>query len=62
MIGDVTEITVSNSDNEIHLVRGMSVILECLMPDIPQVEIWRMVLLQMFLHSLLCCPLYFFTL
>jgi hypothetical protein len=31
------------------------------MPDIPEVEIWRMVSLWMFLLSLLFSSLYFFT-
>jgi len=34
MIGDFTEITVSNSDNDLHLVRVTSVRLDSRMPDI----------------------------
>jgi hypothetical protein len=43
MIGKFTEITVSNSDNDLHLVRVMSARLDGRMPDIPEVEIWRTV-------------------
>jgi hypothetical protein len=53
MIGDFTEITVSNSDNDLHLVRVTSVRLDGRMPDISEVEIWRTVSLWMFLLSLL---------
>jgi hypothetical protein len=61
-IGDFTEITVSNSDNDLHLVRVTSARLDCRMPDIPEVEIWRTVSLWMFLLSLLFSLLvYFFT-
>ena len=42
-IGDSTEITVSNSDNDRQLLQDTSARLECRMPDIPQVEIWRAV-------------------
>jgi len=59
MIGDFTEITVSNSDNDLHLVQATSARFDGRMPDIPEVEIWRTVLLWMFHLSLL--SLYFFT-
>jgi len=58
-IGDFTEITVSNSDDDLHLVRVTSARLNGQMPDILEVEIWRTVLLWMFLRSLLF--LYFLT-
>jgi hypothetical protein len=61
MIGDFTEIIVSNSDDHLHLVRVTSARLDGLMPDIPEVEIWRTVLLWMFILSLLFSSLYFFT-
>jgi len=48
MIGDFTEITVSNSDNDLHLVRVTSAKLNRRMPDIPEVEIWRTVSHWMF--------------
>jgi hypothetical protein len=51
MIGDFTEITVSNSDKNLHLVRVTSARLDGRMPDIPEVEIWRTVSLWMFLLS-----------
>jgi hypothetical protein len=38
-IVDFTKITVSNSDNDLHLVRLMSARLDSWMPDIPEVEI-----------------------
>jgi len=60
MIGDFTEITVSNSDNDLHLVEVTSARLDSRMPDIPEVEIWRTVSLWMFLLSL-PFSLYFFT-
>jgi len=53
MIGDFTEITVSNSDNNLHLAWVMSARLDGQMPDIPEVETWRTVSLWMFLLSLL---------
>jgi hypothetical protein len=53
MIGDLTEITVFNSDNDRHLVQVTSARLDGRMPDIPEVEIWRTVSLWMFLLSLL---------
>jgi hypothetical protein len=59
MIGDFTEITVSNSDVVLHLVRVTSARLNGRMPDIPEVEIWSTVVLWMFL-SLLFSSLYFF--
>jgi hypothetical protein len=43
LIGDFTEITVFNSDNDLHLVRVPSARLDGRMPDIPEVEIWRTV-------------------
>jgi len=52
MIGDFTEITVCNSDNDLHLVRVTSARLDGRMPDIPAVEIWRTVLCWMFLLAL----------
>jgi hypothetical protein len=58
LIGDFSEITMSNSDNDIHLVRVTSARLDSRMPDIPEVEIWRTVSLWMFL---LFSSLYFFT-
>jgi len=61
MIGDFTEITVSNSDNDLHLVRVTSARLDGRMPDIPDVEIWRTASLSMFLLSLFFCFVYFFT-
>ena len=53
VIGDFTEITVSISEKDRHLVQVTSVRLDCWMPDISDVEIWRMVSLSMFLLSLL---------
>jgi hypothetical protein len=38
-IGDFTEITVSNSDNDLHLIRATSERFDGQMPDIPEVEI-----------------------
>ena len=62
MIGDFTEITVSNSDNDLHLAGVTSVRLDGRMPDIPAVDIWRTVSLWMFLLSLLFSLLvYLFT-
>ena len=62
MIGDFTENTVSNSDDDLHLVRVTSARLDSWMPDIPEVEIWRTVSLWMFLLSLFfSLLLYFFT-
>jgi len=61
IIGDLTELTVSDSDNDLHLVRVTSVRLDSRMPDIQEVEIWRMVSLWMFLLSLLISSLYIFT-
>jgi hypothetical protein len=62
MSRDFNKITVSNSDNDIHLVRVTSARLDGRMPDIPEVEIWRTVLLWMFLLSLPFSSVYFFTL
>jgi hypothetical protein len=59
-IRDFTEITVSNSDDVLHLVRVTSTRLNGRMLDIPEVEIWRTVLLWMFLLSLLFCLLLYF--
>jgi len=60
MIGHFTEITVSNSDDDLHLVRVTSARLDGRMPDIPEVEIWRTVSLWMFLLSLLFSLLHYF--
>jgi hypothetical protein len=60
MIGDFTESTVSNSDNDLHLVRATSARLDGRMPDISEVEIWRTVLLWMFLLSLFFSLLLYF--
>jgi hypothetical protein len=38
-IGDFTEITVSNSDNDLHLIRATSGRFDGRMPDIPEVQI-----------------------
>jgi hypothetical protein len=61
MIANFTEITVSNSDNDLHLVQVMSARLEGWMPDIPEGQIWRTVSLSMFLLSLFFCFVYYFT-
>jgi hypothetical protein len=53
MIGDFTEINVSNSDKDLHFVRVTSARLDGRMADNPEVEIWRTVLRWMFLLSLL---------
>jgi len=53
MIADFNEITVSNSDDELHIVRGTNVRFDGRMPDIAEVEIWRTMSLWMFLLSLL---------
>jgi hypothetical protein len=45
MIGDLTKITVSNSDNDLHVVRVTSARLNGRTPIIPEVEMWRTVLL-----------------
>jgi len=58
IIGDFTEITVSNSDNDLHLVRVTSARLDSRMPDIPEVEIRRTVSLWMIHFS---SSLSFFT-
>ena len=58
-IRDFTEITVSNSDNDLHLVQATSARFGGQMPDIPEVEICRTVLLWMFLISLFFSSLYF---
>jgi len=60
MIGDFTEITVSNSDDDLHLVQVTSARMDSWMPDIPEVEIWRTVSLWMFLLSLLFSLLLYF--
>jgi hypothetical protein len=59
MIGNVTAITVSDSNDGLHIVRVMSERLEGWMRNIPEVEIWRNVLLSMFLRSLFYHSLYF---
>jgi len=61
MIGDFTEITVSNSDDDLHLVRVMSARLNGPMADLPEVEIWRTVSLWMSLLSFYFSSVYFFT-
>jgi hypothetical protein len=43
MIGDFTEVTVSNSDDDLRLVQATSARCVGRMPDIPEVEIWRTV-------------------
>jgi len=53
MIADLTEITVSHSDNDLHLLQAMGARFDDRMPDIQEVEILRTVLLWMFLLSLL---------
>jgi hypothetical protein len=60
MIGDFTEITVSNSDDDLHLVGDRSAKLDGRMLDIPEVEIWRTVSLWMFLRYLLFSLLLYF--
>jgi len=59
MIGDFTEITLSNSDNDLHLVRVTSARLDSRMPDNSKVEIGGRCYFgcSFFLFSLL---LYFF--
>jgi len=59
-IGDFTEITGSDSDNDLHLVRAMRATLDGPMPDISEVEIWRTMSLWMFLLSLLFSLLLYF--
>jgi len=61
MIGNFTEITVSNSDNDLHLVRVTSARLDGRMPDIPVVERWKTLSLLMFLLSLVFSSVYFIT-
>jgi len=39
MIGDFTEITASNSNNNVHLVHATSARFDGRMPDVPEVEI-----------------------
>ena len=53
MIGDFTEITVSNSDDDLPLEQATSATFVGRMPDIPEMEMWRTVSLWMFLLSLL---------
>jgi hypothetical protein len=60
MIGDFTEITLSCSDNDLHLVQATSARFNGRMPVIPAVEIWRTVSLWMFLLSLLFSLLLYF--
>jgi hypothetical protein len=57
MIGDFTEITVSNSDDDLHLVRVTSARLDSQMPEISDVEIRTTVSLWMFFLSLLFASL-----
>ena len=62
MIGDITEITVSNSNNDLlHFIRGTSARLDGRMQDTPEVQIWRTVSLWMFILSLFFYSVYFFT-
>jgi len=61
MIVDFTEITVSNSDNDIHLLRVTSARLDGRMQDIPEVEIWSTVSIWMFILSLFFYSVYFLT-
>jgi hypothetical protein len=61
MIGDFTKITVSNSDNDQHLVRVTSGRYNGRMPDIPEVEIWWTVSLWMFFFLLFWLLFYFIT-
>jgi len=53
MIGDFTEITLSNSDNDLQFIQAPSARFDSWMLDILEVDIWRMVSLSMFLLSLL---------
>jgi hypothetical protein len=39
IVGDFTEITVSNSENDLHLIPATSARFDGRMPDIPEVEI-----------------------
>jgi len=57
MIGDFTESTMSDSDNDLHLVRVTSARLDGRMMDIPEVEIWRTVSPWIFLLSVLLTSL-----
>jgi len=57
MIGDFTKVTVSNSNDDLHLVQATCARLDGRMPDIPEVEIWRTLSLSMFLLSHLCTSL-----
>jgi hypothetical protein len=59
VIGDITDITRSNSENDQLLVQATSARFDGRMPDILEVEIWRTVLLWMFLLSLVFSSLYF---
>jgi hypothetical protein len=61
MIVDFTAITVCNSDNALRLVRVTSARLDGRMPDIQELEIWRMVSPWMFLFSHFFSSVYFFT-
>ena len=53
MIGDFTETTMSDSDNDLQLVRVTGARLDGQMPDIPEVEIWRTVSRWIFILSVL---------
>ena len=61
VIGDFTGITVSDSDNDLHLVRVTSERLDGWMPDMAEVEICRTVSLWMFLLSVFFCSVHIFT-
>jgi hypothetical protein len=62
IIGDFTEITVSNYDNYLHLIQATRARFDGRMLDTPEVEIWRTVLLCIFLLSVLSSLiLYYFT-
>jgi len=52
LIGNFTEITVSNSEVDLQLIRVTSARLDGRMSDIPEVEIWGIVSLWMLLLSL----------
>jgi len=53
MIGEFTEITVSNSNNDLHMLQVTIARLDGRMPDIPEVEISRMVSVWILLLSVL---------
>jgi len=61
MIEESTNVTVSNSDNDIHLVGVTSPRLTCRMPNRAEMEIERSLSLSMSLLFLLFCSLWFFS-